>query len=147
MLRFLEIALFPRCHCFRFHPREASRPHISFFLLSIQFATLGVVWPVWSLRRVQILFQNGGHRGSRLGSAAPGCPALGSSEQRVRLLEERNAAYCWSGEKWLNRYFWNRRTCCCSLVLLNVRTKQNAFIPVSEMRRFNAHVGITLLGI
>jgi len=42
---------------------------------------------------------HGGHRGSQLESAAPECSTLCSPEQRVRLLKERNAAYCWSGKK------------------------------------------------
>lgn len=103
-------AAFPRCHCFRFHLGEASRPHISsFFFFFGGFVCFAVnplrcvcvvfgLFEVWG--ELKPFLDHGGHRGSRLDSAAPDCPALCSSEQRVRHIKERHAAYCWSGKKW-----------------------------------------------
>lgn len=110
MLHFF--AAFPRCHCFRFHLREASRLHTH--RLSFLFCLSLVV--CWFL----FCYNHGRHRGSQPEPAAPERPSLGSPEQRVRLLQERNAAHCWSGKKWpvqrrsLN-VFWNKwKLCHCS---------------------------------
>lgn len=102
---FLALALhFRACHCFRFHLREASRLLISHLsvcvcLFCTKIAAVLVVWAARSSRSFSF-HNNGGHRGSQLEPAAPGCPEVHSSQQRVRHIQERNAAYCWSGKKW-----------------------------------------------
>lgn len=103
-------AVFPRCHCFRFHLREDSRLHTSpfffcfVFLLWVRYTGLRTCLKFWGEFRSFFFFlffsNHGGHRGSRLEPAAPVGPALYSSDQRVRHLTERLAAYCWSGKKW-----------------------------------------------
>lgn len=66
MLRFFGArSAFPRCHCFRFHLREASRLHISlslsltnffFLVLSIiRYVAWTFCWTIWTLR-VKIFF-------------------------------------------------------------------------------------------
>lgn len=94
---------FPRCHhCFRFHlVEEASRPHIIFFLL-LCLVVKPLLSPLRFLRcfiKPSFLRHHGGHRGTRLQSAAPECLALRSSKQRVRNLQERHAAHRRSGKK------------------------------------------------
>lgn len=81
-------------------PRSLTPPLFCFVLFCRASATLRGVWTFWSLRKVATFFDHGGHRGSRLESAAPVSFTLSSSEQRVRHLKERHAAYCWSGKKW-----------------------------------------------
>lgn len=100
-------------------PRSLTPPHIYVFCL--QSVTLRVVWAIWSLWGVNLLFNNGRHRGSQLEPAAPEYFTLHSSKQRVRLFKERNAAYCWSGKKWAEESLLKQM-----ILLLNhcwVRTK------------------------
>lgn len=78
-------AAFPRCHCFRFHLGEASRPHISFFFFFFLwgFVCFAVnplrcvcgVWTIWSLRRVETLSRPWGtsRLPTRLGRARLSC--------------------------------------------------------------------------
>lgn len=71
-------------------------PRVVFFFALIPLLYCPKLEESWSR-----LFEldHGGHRGSRLDSAAPDSPALDSSDQRVRHLQKRHAAYCWSGKK------------------------------------------------
>lgn len=95
---------------FPFPPRRSlTPPHIFFFFFFFEGLFVSpwiryVVCVVFGLFEVwgelKPFLDHGGHRGSRLDSAAPDCPALCSSEQRVRHIKERHAAYCWSGKKW-----------------------------------------------
>lgn len=108
MLRFFfsgARAAFPSLSLFPLPPqRSLTPPHISFecvcvCLFCTKIAAVLVVWAARSSRSFSF-HNNGGHRGSQLEPAAPGCPEVHSSQQRVRHIQERNAAYCWSGKKW-----------------------------------------------
>lgn len=94
-----DAALFWSSRCvsalslFPFPPRRRlTPPHLFFFgclvcLFRRESVTLCVVFglfEVWG--ELKPFLDHGGHRGSRLDSAAPDCPALCSSEQRVRHL-------------------------------------------------------------
>lgn len=110
MLLFLDaLAAFPRCHCFRFHQRGAAsrlrKPLWVCLLLWIlcapQYFGLSGVFQISDsfLNFISPPPNHGRHRGSRHQPPAPERPPLGAAEQRVRLLEERNAAHRWSGKK------------------------------------------------
>ena len=126
MCAFLELAL--RFRAVIVSVSTSEKTHASTHLSLFCFFALNPLRWVWDLsevlRRVQIIFfffffssNHGGHRGSRLEPATPVGPALYSSDQRVRHLTERLAAYCWSGKKWPEEESSLRRAklflCCC----------------------------------
>lgn len=107
---FLELAL--RFRAVIVSVSTSEKPHAPTYLFFFFFGE-GLFVSPWICYVVCVVFglfevwgelkpflDHGGHRGSRLDSAAPDCPALCSSEQRVRHIKERHAAYCWSGKKW-----------------------------------------------
>lgn len=102
MLRFFgagvsALSLFPFPSPWSFTP-----PHIALVFPPIRYVTFSSLLSEALAEFNTFFSEHGGHRGSQLDAAAPDTdsPLLDSTEQRVCLIEERHAAYCWSGKKW-----------------------------------------------
>lgn len=132
-------------------PRSLTPPHI--FVYCLQTVELHLVWDTFSRWGVNFLLNHGGHRGSQLEPAAPEYLTLRSSEQRVRFFKERNAAYCWSGKKWVEESLLKHMILLLNLCVMRFAQKTNraAFLGVYLYFSnsygsycYSAHLEITL---